>query len=134
MTTSNLKINLVTPEKLYLSEDAEIVVAPGVLGDFGAMSGHAPFVSLLRPGVIDITLQNGEQSKLFIVSGFVEVNDTSCTILAEEVFPLADITSDNVQKEIAQIQFDLEHASSEREREKLQSKREVAELKLQFAK
>jgi F-type H+-transporting ATPase subunit epsilon len=134
MTTSNLKINLVTPEKLYLSEEAEIVVAPGVLGDFGAMSGHAPFVSLLRPGIIDITLKNGEKSKLFVASGFVEVNDTTCTILAEEVFPLTDLSADLIQKEIEQIQFDIDHASSDKERDKLLAKREISELKLQSIK
>lgn len=129
-----LHINLVTPEKLYLSEDAEIVVAPGMLGDFGALSGHAPFVSLLRPGLIDITLANGEKNKLFVASGFVEVNDATCTILAEEVFALTDLNSDAIQKEIEQIQFDIDHANSDRERDKLQAKREITEIKLQFAK
>lgn len=127
---SGININLVTPEKLYLSTEVEMIVAPGVLGDFGALSGHAPFVTLLRPGTIDITSANGEQRKIFVSSGFVEVNGENYTILAEELYDVKDLDAIIVQQELDQLIFDRDHAKTEREKEKLAEKVNIAELKL----
>jgi F-type H+-transporting ATPase subunit epsilon len=127
---AGININLVTPEKLYLSTEVEMVVAPGVLGDFGALSGHAPFVTLLRPGTIDITSANGEHKKIFVSSGFVEVNNQHCTILAEELYDLSELNSSTVQQELDQLIFDRDHAETEREKEKLSDKISITEIKL----
>ena len=53
------KFELVSPERVLMSEDVEQVVVPGADGDFAVLAGHAPFVSTLRPGVLDVTAAAG---------------------------------------------------------------------------
>jgi F-type H+-transporting ATPase subunit epsilon len=67
-----LQFELVTPERLLLSEMVEMVVVPGTEGNFGVLPGHAPLISTIRPGMI------------FIVSGIAEVTPERCTVLADE--------------------------------------------------
>jgi F-type H+-transporting ATPase subunit epsilon len=76
-------VELVTPEALVLSSDIEMVVAPGVDGDFGVLASHSPMISSLRPGIVDI-YESGPQvsRRIFIKDGFAEVTPERCTILA----------------------------------------------------
>ena len=75
--------DLVSPEKLLLSEDVEMVVVPGAEGDFGVLIGHAPLISALRPGVIDTYIGTKVDKRIFVAGGFAEVTGKRCTILAE---------------------------------------------------
>lgn len=75
-------VELVTPEKLFYSGKADMVVIPGSEGDFGVLPGHSPLISLVRDGVVSIS--NGEKHKQVSVSGgFAEVTGERCTIIAE---------------------------------------------------
>ena len=81
-----LKFELVTPEKLVRSDEAHMVVVPGVEGQFGVMEGHAPFMTTLKDGVIDIYKSaGGEPESVHVSGGFAEVGDNGLTILAESV-------------------------------------------------
>jgi len=82
---SKLNVELVTPEALVFSSDVEMVVVPGVNGDFGVLVGHSPMISSLRPGVVDV-YESGSQiaKRIFIQDGFAEVNQERCTILARK--------------------------------------------------
>ena len=82
-----LKFELVTPERLYRSDDVYMVVVPGTEGDFGVLEGHAPVMSTLRS---DATLeiyasQGAVPERLMIAGGFAEVNENGLTVLAEQV-------------------------------------------------
>lgn len=80
---SKLNVELVTPEALTYSNDVEMVVVPGIDGDFGVLVGHSPMISSLRPGVVDIYESDSKISKrIFINDGFAEVTQERCTILA----------------------------------------------------
>ena len=86
-----VEFELVSPEKLLLSEPVEMVVVPGSEGDFGVLPGHAPVISTVRPGVI-ATYEGGKVVKrIFIAGGFAEVTQERCTVLAEEAIPLDTI-------------------------------------------
>ena len=65
--------DLVSPEKLLLSEDVEMVVVPGAEGDFGVLIGHAPLISSLRPGVINTYTGKKVEKRIFVAGGFAEV-------------------------------------------------------------
>ncbi len=80
---SKLNVELVTPEALVFSSDVESVVVPGLQGDFGVLVNHAPMISSLRPGIIDI-YENGNtiSKRIFVAEGFAEVTGERCTILA----------------------------------------------------
>ena len=79
-----LQFELVTPERLLLSEMVEMVVVPGTEGNFGVLPGHAPLISTIRPGMIEIYQGQTVTRRIFIVSGIAEVTPGRCTVLADE--------------------------------------------------
>ena len=83
--------DLVTPARLLTSEEAEMVVVPGGDGDFGILPGHAPLLSTVRPGVLDIYENDAIRDQVFVAGGFAEVADGCLTVLAEEAMAVADI-------------------------------------------
>jgi len=79
-----LHFELVTPEKLVRSEDVYMVVVPGTEGDFGVLEGHAPFMSTVRDGGLQVyRTENGTPETIAIQGGFAEVNAKGLTVLAE---------------------------------------------------
>lgn len=83
---ADLHFELVTPEKLVRSEDVYMVVVPGTEGEFGAMAGHAPFMTTLKDGDIQVFKTAGGQPETIRVSGgFAEIGDAGLTILAESI-------------------------------------------------
>lgn len=100
MDTSTLHVDLVTPEKLYFSGTAEMVTAPGTLGEFGVLPGHAPFLSTLKPGMVTIQQGKDDALKLFVSGGVAEVNPAGCTLLAEQVRDISSLTQAQAQLEL----------------------------------
>ena len=81
---ANLHFELVTPEKLVISEDVYMVVVPGTEGEFGVLAGHAPFMSTLRDGDLAVYRTAGAApEKIPVSGGFAEVSDRGLTVLAE---------------------------------------------------
>ncbi|MBY0284901.1 MAG: ATP synthase F1 subunit epsilon [Sphingomonas sp.] len=82
----SLHFELVTPEKLVRNEDVYMVVVPGTEGDFGVLAGHAPVMSTVRDGTIQIyATDKATPEVVAIKGGFAEVNARGLTILAEQV-------------------------------------------------
>jgi F-type H+-transporting ATPase subunit epsilon len=81
--TEKLFLEVVTPQKAIVSEEAEIVVAPGSEGEFGALKGHTTFLTSLKIGTLRYKDVNGKERYLFINGGFAEVLPDKVTILAE---------------------------------------------------
>jgi len=79
-----VQFELVTPERLLLSDMVEMVVIPGTEGNFGVLPGHAPLISTIRPGMIEIYEGQTIMRQIFIVSGIAEVTPERCTVLADE--------------------------------------------------
>lgn len=81
----SLHFELVTPERLVRSEDVHMVVVPGTDGDFGVLEGHAPFMSTIRDGNLEIYKTGGSTPEIIrIEGGFSEVNEKGLTVLAEQ--------------------------------------------------
>lgn len=81
---ADLHFELVTPEKLVLSEDVYMVVVPGTEGEFGVMAGHAPVMTTLKDGELAIYRSAGvAPEKVRVSGGFAEVGDKGLTVLAE---------------------------------------------------
>ena len=81
---ADLHFELVTPEKLLRSEDVHMVVVPGTEGDFGVLAGHAPFMSVVRPGELAIySGPNTVAARIHVEGGFADVNERGLTVLAE---------------------------------------------------
>ena len=83
------RFELVTPERMALSEDVAQVVVPGVEGEFTVLPGHAPVISALRPAVIEVALpEAGGKTRIFVKGGFAEVDADHLTVLAERAIPV----------------------------------------------
>jgi F-type H+-transporting ATPase subunit epsilon len=92
---------IVTPAKLMLSQEVHLVVVPGEGGNIGILPRHAPLLSSLRPGTIDIHDQKMKVvDKIFVEQGFVDVTPERCTVLAEEAIPVREITRDFAEQRL----------------------------------
>lgn len=83
------KIEFVSPERVLLSGEATEVVVPGMEGEFTVLPDHAPLISALRPGILEIRQASG-QRRIYVRGGFAEVDPTRLTILAQN---LVDVTT-----------------------------------------
>ena len=81
---ADLKFELVTPDRLVMSDDVYMVVVPGTEGESGILAGHAPYMTTLRDGDVAIYRgANGQPEKIRVTGGFAEVSDKGLTVLAE---------------------------------------------------
>jgi F-type H+-transporting ATPase subunit epsilon len=106
-------LTLVTPEATFFSGAASMVEAPGTLGDFGILPGHMPFISTLKPGVVSIHDEKDQLLRVFVSGGIAEVNNTTCTILAERVVDLTKLTRADAEARLAKAKAALENAVDE---------------------
>jgi len=97
---ARIGFELVSPEKLLLSEDVEMVVVPGGEGNFGVLPGHALFISTVRPGVIDVYEGNKVSERIFVSGGFAEVTPERCTVLADEAMPLSSLDRGQIEESL----------------------------------
>jgi F-type H+-transporting ATPase subunit epsilon len=86
-----IKLEVVTPEKYVVSEDAEIVMAPGTLGEFGILRGHTPFLTSLKTGRLHYRDASGKEKIVFVSGGFAEALPDRVTVLAESAERRRDI-------------------------------------------
>ena len=123
-----VKFELVSPEKLLLSEEVAMVVVPGTEGNFGVLPGHALFISTVRPGIIDVygQDQHAVTQRLFVSGGFAEVSPERCTVLADEAMPVRDIDRGAVEgeakileSEVAGLKDEIARAAAEEKPELL---------------
>src|SRR5215468_3506848 len=103
------QFELVSPERLLLSEPVDQVVGPGSEGYFTVLMGHAPFMSTLRPGVIEVT-RGGGNGRIFVRGGFADVNVAGLTILAEQAIPLAEVDPAALAQDIRDAEEDVADA------------------------
>ncbi len=87
----NITLEIVTPEKAVVSEEAQIVMAPGSLGEFGVLSGHTPFMTSLKLGVVRYVDKANKERFVFVSGGFAEALPKRVTILAESAERRKDI-------------------------------------------
>ena len=109
---STFKFELVSPEKVLMSGDASEVLLPGAEGDMTILPGHAPVISTLRPGVLDVVL-GGTKSRVFVKSGFAEVDPDRVTVLAEKAWDLAEFDAARISSELADAETELAEAADD---------------------
>jgi F-type H+-transporting ATPase subunit epsilon len=103
-----VQFELVTPERLVVSEMVEMVVVPGTEGNFGVLPGHSPLISTIRPGMIEIYETRPTISeRIFVVSGIAEVTPERCTVLAEEAMDPATLDRGAIEAELQIIEGNL---------------------------
>lgn len=116
------QFDLVSPERLLKSEKVDQVVVPSSEGQFTVLSGHAPVMATLRPGVLQIT-SGGKDERIFVRGGFADVNADGLTVLAEEAIPMAELDVEQLSQSIKDAEEDVADAKDATEKAE-------AELKL----
>jgi F-type H+-transporting ATPase subunit epsilon len=112
-----IAFDLVSPERLLLSCTADMVTVPGTEGYMGVMAGHAPLVSTLRAGMIDVQT-DGKDDRYFIRGGFAEISPAKITVLAEEAVPMTEMDLAVLDQRISDAQEDEIAAKSDPDRQK----------------
>ena len=103
----HVAFELVTPERLLLSEPVEMVVVPGTEGNFGVLPGHAPLISMIRPGMIEIYEGQTVTRRIFVVSGIAEVTPERCTVLADEAVSPDTLDRSTIEADLRIVEGNL---------------------------
>ena len=90
---------LVSPERILKSGEATEVIVPGASGEFTVLPGHAPMLSTLRPGVMDVTL-DGAKTRIYVKSGLIEIDPQRVTVLAQTAFDAAEADASKIADEL----------------------------------
>lgn len=101
---------LVSPEKLIFSGNAIEVIVPGTEGYFTVMKDHAPFISTVKPGVVEARLESGDAVKVFVPGGLADISPKGFTLLAETAVPVSEMTGDFIADQISSAENDLAKA------------------------
>jgi F-type H+-transporting ATPase subunit epsilon len=130
---ATLSLEVVSPARLLVSEQVEMVVVPGTEGYFGVLPQHMLLLSTLRPGVIDVYNGGAIAERYFVTGGFAEVTGTSCTVLVDEAIPLTTMTKAFVTERLAQAKSRMDAATTEEDTRRAAEAIVHAETMAEFA-
>ena len=111
----NNKINFdfVSPEASIVSSEVDMVLIPGIDGDAGILPDHAPFMTTLRQGIVEVTFEQGNVKKYLVEGGFADITQDKMTILAETSLNLSDTDSKVLKSELDIINEKLASAEED---------------------
>ena len=117
-----IAFELVSPDRLLISEDVDMIVVPGTEGDFGVLLGHQPMISTVRPGILEVQNSGGEDRRIFVSGGFAEITSDRCAVMTEEAVPVEDLKRGDLEQRIKTAEEDVQEARSDLERHLLDLK------------
>lgn len=133
MATITFPLTIVSPAKIVFSGEATLAEIPGAEGDFGVLPGHAPFFSMLRPGVI--TIHDGAgKTRLFTSGGYADVSPTGTTVLSDDIRPLSGLSMEDALAAVEKATDLSLNAESVSDRERAHAQRVAAEALVQALK
>ncbi len=104
----NIRLEVVTPQKEVVNEEAQIIVAPGELGQFGVLVGHTPFMTSLQVGTVRYNDAQGAEHFVFVSGGFAEALPDKVTVLAESAERRSNIDIERARSAQARAEKRLE--------------------------
>ncbi|MGC1402798.1 MAG: F0F1 ATP synthase subunit epsilon [Thermodesulfobacteriota bacterium] len=110
--TEKLQLEVVTPDRLVVSESVDIVMAMGALGEFGILPGHIPFLTLLQPGELRYRKDN-KLEYMAVTGGFAEISNNKVTVLAEGAEKAREINIDRAKRAKERAEKRLAQAKAE---------------------
>ena len=116
------KFELVSPERLLVSGEVEQVLVPGSEGDFTMLAHHAPLLTSLRPGLLEIVSSGAERRRYFVRGGFAEVGPQGLTVLAETAIDLVELEAETLNQAIKDAEEDIADAKDDVQRNKAMTK------------
>ncbi len=112
------QFELVSPERLLMSEAVIEVVVPGTEGEFGVLKDHAPFMSTMKPGILKVHQNEQTLVEYFIRGGFADVSPSGLTVLAEVAIPVQDLKAEDIAAQIRDAEEDVADAADGEARDK----------------
>jgi F-type H+-transporting ATPase subunit epsilon len=112
------KFELVSPERLLVSEQVESVIIPGSEGEMTVMAKHAPVMTTVKPGVVTVKPVSGSEERYVVFGGFADILPEVCTLLAESAVSVGDIDRDDLSRRIQEAQEDVDDAKDDEARTK----------------
>ena len=117
------KFELVSPERLLVSGNVEQVIVPGSEGEMTVLAHHAPLLTTLKPGLLDIGFPGGgEHQRYFVRGGFAEVSPAGLTVLAETAIDLVELDATQLAQAVKDAEEDLADATDDAMRDRAQTK------------
>jgi len=130
-TAATFNFELVSPDRVLVSEPAWQVVIPGEEGYFGVRAGHMSLIAAVRPGVVEVTAKEGDAPrKIFIAGGFADVTAANCTILAEQAVNVNDLDAATIESELTKLKEQKTLATDMAEKMQMDKKIRTATFKL----
>ena len=102
------QLEIVSPDRLLLSQPVDMAVIPAAEGDMGVLPGHSPMIVLLRGGTITLHENNQPTARLYVSGGFAEITPERCTVLADEAIPVAEVSRATADARLAEAQRALD--------------------------
>jgi F-type H+-transporting ATPase subunit epsilon len=115
---AGLRFEFVSPEAVLFSGDVDQVDLPGIEGDLGVLPGHAPMVTLLRPGIVTI-MREGQREPVVVVGGFAEMGPSGLTVLADRAGAREDFDLESLADDIRDTEEDIADCKDDAQRDKL---------------
>ena len=100
------QLEIVSPDKLLLSQPVDMAVIPAAEGDMGVLPGHAPMIVLLQGGTIVLHEGGKPTARLYVSGGFAEITGTRCTVLADEAIPVAEVSRSKGEARLSEAEAD----------------------------
>ncbi len=116
----NFNFELVSPERLLLSEKVTEVVIPATEGEMTVMANHAPVMTTIRPGIVKVRSSSGAKRDYVVFGGFADILPTGCTLLAESAIPVEELDRDELTRRIAAARKELEDAEHHEHKSRLE--------------
>jgi F-type H+-transporting ATPase subunit epsilon len=127
MPVTSFHLKIISPAAVIVDDHVPQVGIPGVEGDFGVLPGHSPLFSMVRPGVIHVTLADGQHRRFFARSGYADVTPESCTVISDHIRDLADIPVHEADEALVAAKTALAKAESAHEHQHAEKALQAAE-------
>lgn len=112
----SFNFELVSPERLLLSESASEVIIPGADGEMTVMANHAPVMTNVKPGIVEVKSASGSSNRYVVFGGFADILPDACTVLAESAVHVDDIDREALEERIQNTREDLQDAKTDAEK------------------
>lgn len=120
MSEGLLKTQIISPDNEIYDGETDMVVLPGEDGDFAAMYEHAPIITFLRPGKVEVFLKEEKQKiAFFVAGGFVKIQNNNCLVMVDYIRKTSDIDIKENEKKISELLFKLEKTEDQITRDNL---------------
>ena len=110
------QFELVSPERLLVSEKIESVVIPATEGEMTIMANHAPVMTTIKPGVVTVNTAAGQQERYVVFGGFADILPAGCKLLAESAVSVKDLDRDDIARRVQEAKEDVADARDDNTR------------------